>query len=330
MVNPAIVKTGQKPSQMLAAQLNVDVNALIETIKSTVVPSGITNDEMFAFLLVASTYELNPIMREIFAMPKKGGGVQTIVSVDGWAKILNRQQTLDGYDFTEVNAEDGSPISKTIHIYIKGRSRPVSVTEYFSECYRDTPQWRQMPHRMLRHKVLIQGTRYAYGISGIADPTEAGDYVDGDPMAMSTVQPTSVASAVRSLPQPAPPQPPRAPTPPKRAEVRQPPPPEPKRPDDEQAEQAEQPAVVLPPSQMADPNPVLDGEPLVLTFPCDRDAFVDYVAMYKRPATMSFEDAEKFVDGYVRTRFSKPWHKLTAEEQSAAYAKFEAGQVEFK
>ena len=33
----------------------------------------------------------------------------------------------------------------------KDREHPIIVTEYLSECRRDTPTWKQMPGRMLRH-----------------------------------------------------------------------------------------------------------------------------------------------------------------------------------
>jgi hypothetical protein len=56
-------------------------------------------------------------------------------------------------------------------MFRKDRGRPVTVTEYLSECRRGTEPWK-MQHRMLRHKALIQAARYAFGFSGIYDEDE--------------------------------------------------------------------------------------------------------------------------------------------------------------
>jgi hypothetical protein len=85
--------------------------------------------------------------------------------------MINRQEALDGIAFE--CSEDGS--SCTCLIYIKGRTRPVVVTEYLSECKRNTDPWNTMPRRMLRHKSLIQCARVAFGFSGIFDEDEAKD-----------------------------------------------------------------------------------------------------------------------------------------------------------
>jgi hypothetical protein len=61
----------------------------------------------------------------------------------------------------------------TATIYLKDRSRPVEITEFFSECNRNSEPWKVNPRRMLRHKALIQCARIAFGFSGIVDDEEA-------------------------------------------------------------------------------------------------------------------------------------------------------------
>jgi hypothetical protein len=61
----------------------------------------------------------------------------------------------------------------TATIYLKDRSRPVEITEFFSECNRNSEPWKVNPRRMLRHKALIQCARVAFGFSGIVDDEEA-------------------------------------------------------------------------------------------------------------------------------------------------------------
>jgi phage recombination protein Bet len=152
----------------MANALNVEPNKLLETLKATVFQKA-TNEELLALVVVANTYGLNPLLKEVYAFPAKGGGIVPVVSIDGWISMTNRQPNLDGIEFEM--PEDGS--SCTCIIHLKGRSKPVKVTEYLSECSRQTEPWKAMPKRMLRHKALIQCARIAFGFSGIQDEDEA-------------------------------------------------------------------------------------------------------------------------------------------------------------
>jgi phage recombination protein Bet len=173
MGNEIEVKKGGL-SAMMASKFSMDPIQFVQTIKATVMPSTATNEEVAAFLMVAKEYDLNPITREIHAFPKKGGGIQTVVGVDGWAKIITRHPDFNGADFS-YNADEQS-VTCTIHR--KTTDHPVSVTEYLDECQRPSEPWKTMPKRMLRHKAFMQAGRYAFGISGVVDPDEAADFCD--------------------------------------------------------------------------------------------------------------------------------------------------------
>lgn len=170
--------TEKKPSALavMAARLNVEPAKLLSTLKNTVF-SGANDDELLALVVVANEYHLNPIIREIYAFPKKGGGIVPVVSVDGWIKIANGHPHMDGIDYEWEHAEDGKLISCTSIVWRRDRSRPVRVTEFLEECRRSTDPWK-MEHRMLRHKATIQGFRVAFGFSGIYDEDEARDIVE--------------------------------------------------------------------------------------------------------------------------------------------------------
>ena len=161
----------------MAAVYNMEPQAFYKTICNTVMPNpNSTPEQVAAFMAVAHAYSLNPFTREIYAFPAKGGGVQPIVSVDGWCKIINSHPQLDGIVFDENHNADGQLVSVTCTIYRKDRSHPIRATEYLSECRRDTDTWKRWPVRMLRHKALIQTARIAFGFSGIIDEDEAGRY----------------------------------------------------------------------------------------------------------------------------------------------------------
>lgn len=162
----------------LADRLNVDGAELQNIILNTIMPAGkqVTQEQFVSFISVANEYKLNPLTKEIYAFPSKGGGIQPIVSIDGWLKIINQHPDFDGMEFKDNADDNGKLISITCRIYRKGRSHPTEMTEYMSECSRPTDTWNQWPSRMLRHKATIQAARYAFGLSGIIDPDEAERY----------------------------------------------------------------------------------------------------------------------------------------------------------
>jgi phage recombination protein Bet len=156
----------------MAARLSVDPVKLTESLKATVFKAA-TNEELLALVAVSNEYGLNPFLKEIYAFPAKGGGIVPIVSVDGWNKMLIRQEGFDGIKFSFTDKEDGTPYSCTATIFIKGRTHPLEVTEYFEECHRNTDPWNNMPHRMLRNRTLCQASRMAFGFSGVYNEDEA-------------------------------------------------------------------------------------------------------------------------------------------------------------
>jgi hypothetical protein len=50
-------------------------------------------------------------------------------------------------------------------IYRNDRILPIVVKEYLEEVMTNHPSWQQMPRRMLRHRVIQQCARLAFGIS---------------------------------------------------------------------------------------------------------------------------------------------------------------------
>jgi phage recombination protein Bet len=171
----AVTKTEAAPKASLiatmAAKFNMEPKAFEATVRATVMPERHTNEQFAALMMVAKEYDLNPLLKEIYAFPAKGGGIVPIVSIDGWVNLVNSHPACDGFEFDFEHTEDGTLISCTCRMYRKDRNRPVTVTEYLNECIRSTDPWK-MKHRMLRHKAMIQASRYAFGFSGIYDEDE--------------------------------------------------------------------------------------------------------------------------------------------------------------
>lgn len=201
----AVVEMKARPSvlEAMAERYGMMPAAFEATVRATCTPQNTTREEFAAFLLVAKEYNLNPLTKEIYAFPKRGGGIVPIVSVDGWVSLVNSHTACDGFEFDFDHGEDKELISCTCRMFRKDRSRPVTVTEYLTECIRPTDPWK-MRHRMLRHKAMIQAARYAFGFSGIYDEDEGAKIAE-----MRDVTPSTP---------PAPPEPPR---PPETAQQRQ-------------------------------------------------------------------------------------------------------------
>lgn len=157
----------------MASRYGMEPQAFEATLRATVVPGNCSREQFAAFLLVAKEYNLNPLTKEIYAFPGKGGGIQPIVSVDGWCNLANTHPKMNGVEFDDHIDDAGKLVSITARIWRKDRDKPIVVTEYMDECARGTEPWQKWPRRMLRHKAFIQCIRYAFGFSGIVDPDEA-------------------------------------------------------------------------------------------------------------------------------------------------------------
>ena len=157
----------------MSAGYQMDPVNFARTVKATCMPPNASDEDFAAFLMVAHQHGLNPVTREIYAFPKKGGGVQPIVGIDGWMTLINSHPKFDGMEFDDAVDAKGELTAITCRLFRKDRNHPTSVTEYMEECKRPTEPWQKWPARMLRHKAAIQAARYAFGFAGIIDPEEA-------------------------------------------------------------------------------------------------------------------------------------------------------------
>lgn len=174
-----------KALSVIADSIGVSVEEATSVIKGMIISvknqHGATASDA-ELAIVSSTcakYNLNPLVKECAAFIS-GGKLQVVLMIDGWYKIVNRQPDFDGVEF-EDHLSNGVLTAITCKMYIKGRSRPVTVTEYLSECKQDKSDvWKKYPARMLRHKAYIQCARMAFGISELIDNDEADRIRSGE------------------------------------------------------------------------------------------------------------------------------------------------------
>jgi hypothetical protein len=136
-----------------------------------------TEADLLRLLLTAERMGLDPLNNEVYAA--QGGEDPTspvllVVSLGGWARILNSDPAFDGMHFTESQSTtDGVPDWIECTIHRKDRGVPTTVREYLCEVRGDQGAWLTHPRRMLRHKAMVQCARVCFGLVGIHDPDEA-------------------------------------------------------------------------------------------------------------------------------------------------------------
>lgn len=181
---------GRNALTALTEQLGMsDTGETYAILKNTIMP-GARDEEIAAFALVCAVHGLNPLTREVYAFPTKGGGIMPMIGVDGWLKLAHKHQDYAGMAWAE--GGDGSDRWCECTVYLRSTpEHPVTIREYLSECKQPGPVWAQRPRRMLRHRATIQAIRYALGIAGVMDSDEAGEMAMPGSMQMRTVSPQS-------------------------------------------------------------------------------------------------------------------------------------------
>lgn len=127
----AIKPQGRSVLIDMATRFGMEPQAFEATVRATCIQKA-SREEFAAFLLVAKEYGLNPLTKEIYAFPAKGGGIVPVVSIDGWINLVNSHKACDGFEFDMEHGENGDLISCTCRMFRKDRGRPVTVTEYLS------------------------------------------------------------------------------------------------------------------------------------------------------------------------------------------------------
>ena len=168
----------QQPASILATvatKYGLAAKNLYDTLADTIFPSkkSATPEQVQSLLIVANQYDLNPFTKEIYAFPGKGG-----------------------MDIEFDDDDSGTPKSCTCTIHRKDRGHPTRITEYYAENRRTTDPWKTNPHRMLRHRAVIQGIRTAFSFSGIYEPDEAEGVIEAQAIVRSAGVVDAVSAAL--------------------------------------------------------------------------------------------------------------------------------------
>lgn len=154
----------QKSSEWTADQ--------VKLIKDTVA-KGTTNDEFRLFAYMASKYQLDPLIRQIWCVKYGTAPATMFAGRDGFLSIAHRSKQFNGMK-TEPTFQDGKIFSATCYVYRKDMEHPVEVTVYLSEYNTGKSNWAKMPITMLCKVAESQALRKAFDISGIYAEEEQG------------------------------------------------------------------------------------------------------------------------------------------------------------
>ena len=111
-------------------------------------------------------HELDPFSDEITIYRYEDGHWQAFITIDEWSKLINSHPTFSGISFTEsTELVGGVPTWMGCAIYRNDRVVPIEVKEYLCEIQTEHSIWKEMPRRMLRHRIIVQCARLAFGVS---------------------------------------------------------------------------------------------------------------------------------------------------------------------
>jgi hypothetical protein len=117
-------------------------------------------------LRLIAKHELDPFADEISINQYEDAHWQAFITIDGWSKLINTHPSFSGISFTESEElVGGVPTWMGCAIYRHDRVVPIELKEYLCEIKTEHGIWKEMPRRMLRHRVIAQCARLAFGIS---------------------------------------------------------------------------------------------------------------------------------------------------------------------
>ena len=174
---PSSRNATQARSKSIAAELGTFDKLIISAAKKL----GSTATELSAWLSqipntpqavqhnalkLITKYGLDPFTDEIAIHQYEDNHWQAFITIDGWSKLINSHPSFSGISFTESEELIGGvPAWMGCAIYRSDRVVPTEVKEYLCEIQTEHSIWKEMPRRMLRHRVIAQCARLAFGVS---------------------------------------------------------------------------------------------------------------------------------------------------------------------
>ncbi len=175
------VPSSRKAKQVRGKRITAELNTYEKLLASAANKLGSTASELSAWLNQISNtpqavqhnalrlmtkHGLDPFTDEISINQYEDNHWQVFITIDGWSKLINSHPSFSGISFTESEElVSGVPTWMGCAIYRHDRVVPIEVKEYLCEIQTEHSIWKEMPRRMLRHRVIAQCARLAFGVS---------------------------------------------------------------------------------------------------------------------------------------------------------------------
>lgn len=162
-------------------QTTGDMKISLETIKQYIFPTG-THQELAMFLTLCKTLDLNPFVKEVYAMKYGTSPATFIVSKDAYLKYAKKHQIFGGHECGVILLSANNQIIRTngivlpettliggwATIHFKDGTRPfqidVNLKEYIGLKPDGTPNktWEGKPATMIQKVALVHAIRNAF------------------------------------------------------------------------------------------------------------------------------------------------------------------------
>lgn len=176
------------------------------------VATGLSAADQAMFEAVCRSSGLDPLRKEIYAV-SRGGRMSIQTGIDGYLKLANSTQQLDGMDVlyydtdgieSEVWLRKEPPTACLVRVYRKGCAHPFAASCRFDAYSQRNQMWQKFPETMLAKCTTTLALRRAFAdvISGIASADEMDQADMADAAALSQGTPLSESEPAPS-PEPA-------------------------------------------------------------------------------------------------------------------------------
>ena len=148
------------------------------------VGNGLTQTEWELFLYMAKLYDLNPLLREIWAIKFNNQPAQIFTGRDGLLKIAHKSGMFDGMKTMLLVEKDGEALEADIapkgseilgakcYVWRKDMSHPVEVSVKLSEYDTHRSIWKDKPNTMIKKVAEAHCLRRTFSIHGLYLPEE--------------------------------------------------------------------------------------------------------------------------------------------------------------
>lgn len=152
----------------------------IALIKNIAAPKC-TDDEFKLLLYQAKTYNLDPLLKQIWAVKYSSDRPASIFAGrDGFLAIAHRSGAFDGME--SGYRKEGTEVIGWAKVYRKDMTHPFCVEVSMKEYNRNQGTWLTHGITMIVKVAEAQALRKAFQISGIYSPDEMPDVVEKPPM----------------------------------------------------------------------------------------------------------------------------------------------------